>query len=237
MRVITDRDLLLEQIGACGLQERFSAPLADIACLHAFAPGETLIEKGRASDHLYFLTAGKVRFCLDDDFHRRVSYGWAQAGDPIGEMASLWQDKPLLSAQAAEACLCVAIDLTRHRERLLNDNLFLRYLCRALSRSVGALDLRIVSLARLPAASRVAACILQNARDGRFALSLAECAESASVSYRHLIRIMNRFCAGGLLGKRRQRYFIEDREKLAALVEDPEHADALQASGGVPRGC
>lgn len=219
MREIHDPEQLRRLLAAFGLQAYFSMPLADVATLVVFSPQETLIHRGRVSPRLYFLVKGRVRFLIDTFGGARLHFGDAKPGSPIGEVGSLWNRRPQVSAQATQECLCVAIDLAAHRERLLDDKVFLRWLCGRLSERIAALNLSMAGLARAPATVRVAACVLQNAPGGALALSLAECAEQAAVSYRHLIRVMNRLCEAGLLRKRQRRYEVANEKTLTAMAE------------------
>lgn len=220
MRNVESRELLLRELEASGIQSRFQSDLETMACLLEFDAGEFLIRKGVVSQYLYFLVRGKIKFFEVTASAKRVTYGYSRSSGALGEVASLWGRKPRISVQAVEPCVCVAIDLSVYREALFNDNVFLRYLCELLSERVAILDNNIANLMLCPIESRLAAFILQNAKDGVFKVSLTECAEFTATSYRHLIRIMNKFCEQGVLKRASQQFEILDAKTLAALAEE-----------------
>lgn len=220
LRRIEDASALRESIERAGLRECFSGDIAAISCLMEFEPGDFLIREGEPSAYLYFLVEGKIKFHGTSVTGRRVTYGYSLSCGALGEVASLWGRKPRLSVQAVETSRCVAISLICHRETLFEDNRFLRYVCNLLSRRVAHLDTNISNLINYPIEARLAAFILQNAEGDVFRVSLTECAELTSTSYRHLIRIINAFCARGVLRRGRQQFEILDREALSAMAEE-----------------
>ncbi|NLD60537.1 MAG: cyclic nucleotide-binding domain-containing protein [Clostridiales bacterium] len=219
MKQIDDRARLEKYIESSGIQAQFSVDLADMARLLQFSAGEFLIRRGDPSRYLYFLVEGKVKLIETGASGKRILYGYMRSSGALGEVASLWGRKPRLSVQAVEVCLCLAIDLELHREALFSDNRFLRYLCKLLAERVTQLDNNIASLMSCPIESRLAAFILENSEGCEFRISLTECAEFTSTSYRHLIRVMNALCDRGILRRSRQQFEILDREQLTALAE------------------
>ena len=211
MKQIDDRARLEKYIESSGIQAQFSVDLADMARLLQFSAGEFLIRRGDPSRYLYFLVEGKVKLIETGASGKRILYGYMRSSGALGEVASLWGRKPRLSVQA--------VDLELHREALFSDNRFLRYLCKLLAERVTQLDNNIASLMSCPIESRLAAFILENSEGCEFRISLTECAEFTSTSYRHLIRVMNALCDRGILRRSRQQFEILDREQLTALAE------------------
>ncbi len=219
MRIIDSPALLEKHIASCYLQKHFSSPLAGSSVLVSVQPREMLISRGAISRYLFFLVSGRVRFVSDGPSDHRINYGYARIGDPIGEVGSLWNRPPQVSVQAVTESLFVAIDLQAHREELLDDNTFLRYICGKLIDSVTGLNKSILTLCQAPASSRIAACILRNAPEETLSLSLMECAQQTGVSYRHLIRVVNRFCKAGFISKQGKKYTITNRRHLEVIAD------------------
>ncbi len=220
MRIIKDQTLLKHYIEEIGLQEHFSIDVNPLCELLCFDKDDYLIKAGQCSRYLYFLASGKIKFFSMSENGKFIPYGYSKSYRVLGEAASLFGRSPLISLQAVETSYAVAINLSRHRETLLNDNRFLRYICSLLSENVCALDNNIANLLSQSIDSRLAAFILQNAKNGIFECSLAECSELIATSYRHTLRIMNQFCDQGLLIKKRQKYEIRDFQALARIAGD-----------------
>lgn len=219
MQQINTPGMLEKMIDSCGLQQHFTRDLAQFSVLMQTEPKEVVIHRGEVSPYLYFLVKGRVRFALNDAGSRSFSHGYARVGDCIGEVGSLWGKPPQVSVLAVSSCLFVAIELKTYREDLLNDKLFLRFVCARLADSVLKLNQNIIKLSQSSASSRVAACLLCNAKDDQLTISLIECARQTAISYRHLIRIMNRFLQDGVLEKVGRKYRIADRRFLMDLAD------------------
>lgn len=185
-----------------------------ITQLWSFARGETLIHAGKASERLYFLVQGELCFCTTSESGRTIYLGAVRCFSVVGEVSSLWKKNPANDVRAVTGGLVLAIDLNDHRDQLLNDVVFLQYLCSQLSyRLVLQNDKSLAS----SSSKRTAAFLLENCTDGRLRLTLKECAAELCISTRQLIRIMNGFVKDGALRKEKRHYYIENYDLLYSL--------------------
>lgn len=221
MKSINDDQLFKKLLKETRISGIFSLDISEIVELFLFKEGEYLIHQGEYSEYLYFLASGRVKVFSTNLSGNIVPFGYYQRFRVIGEVSLLWGKKPDTSVQAVEKCYCFGINLEKHRHILLNDNSFLRYICKLLCSIVKTLDNNMAVLMFMPLETRLASFILQNTEDGIFQSSLLECSELIATSYRHLLRMMKDFCDRGMLKKEKQKYLVVDEKKLREIASEP----------------
>lgn len=224
MKIIRDRRLINRYVGENDFYSLFDHDISNTVELLYFESGEYLILQGTASRYLLFLVDGSCIFFTIAANGNYISYGTAKSFQVIGEVSSLWDLSPNNAVQAIGPAYCLGIDLYKYRETLLNDNRFLRYICRLLSDRVIYSNRSLASYVGALAENRLAAFILQNSSDSLFEVRLTRCSEAIGISYRHLLRLMDSFCQRKIIRKEKRRYYIISYPKLKQLssyVPDP----------------
>ncbi len=221
MKIISDPSLQEKFYKETGYLDLFESDARSFTLLVSFEKDEFIIQEGRESKYLFFMTSGQVHYYSISNNGRIIPFGAANSFRVFGEVASLWGMSPNVSVQATEKTCCLAIELAKYRETLMNDNRFLRYICHILSERITLLNDNMVSYSSSGAISRLSAFIQQNADErGMLTCSLAVCSEALGVSYRQIIRIMNSLCSRRILKKEKRHYFIIDDNALSELSSD-----------------
>lgn len=205
--------------------ELFDTDVTKICELLSFDTGEFLISLGQPSEYLLFLVKGECLFYTYSESGEHISLGSAASFQIFGEVSSLWNLPPNNVVQAIRPTLCLALDLNKHRETLLNDNRFLRYICRLMSERVIYSNKALTSFVGAKALNRLASFILANEQDGLFNVRLTRCSEAIGVSYRHLLRIMDDLCGREILKKQKRSYKIMNRSRLNRLAAPAKTSD------------
>lgn len=217
MKKNTSPTLRRDYITENGLDQITSLDIFAISELHQFDKKEILIHADQPSRFLYFLVQGETivtREALD----KTVCLNYCQPLSWLGEASSLWQQQPSCSVQALTPCTCIAIDLSAHRDALVNDILFLQNTCQILNFKLNESTYHRSDLAD-PLEMRLAKFILRHSPRDTFSLQLTNCAIILNASYRHLLRILKEYCDQGLLEKQKSRYTIRDRHTLERYAE------------------
>ena len=208
-------EVLKMHLQRCHIQDIFSSDVSGIAELFSFRKGEFLIEAEQTGEYILFLTSGKVRvytYTISEKTHHLNFY--QNIAPVFGEVNVLWGKPAASSVQALSDGTCIGISVVRFREKLLNDNLFLRYICETMAErlnnegSVTNLD---------PVEVRFASFILSNQENSVFSFKLSVCADLLDTSYRHLFRVINRMCEEGILLKEDKGYRIIGEEQLKLI--------------------
>ena len=226
MKKKASAQLINEYIEKYQLQQYMDTKLSDIAELHTFQRDDYLIHAEESSDYLYFLVIGKVT-CFTCTGSERDH----QSVTILGEAASLWGKPPLANVKALCDCVCVAVSLRLHRQTLLNDLRFLQHVCYTLACRMNN-EGQICALVE-PLEMRLAKFILQYSTNDIFAFQLNDCADILNTSYRHLLRVLKKFCSDQILSKTRNGYLITDRKLLMQSAGELSNA---ASSGYIPSG-
>ena len=83
----------------------------------------------------------------------------------------------------------------------LDDNTFLRYISKTIGLPLNQRDDDVIVDRTETAYTKMCALIIQNTQDTMFTLDLQECARTLSISYRQVIRVMNRLLQEKLIKK------------------------------------
>lgn len=216
MEKITHREKLTKYVQNADLQHVLDDEILAVAELVRFKKDEYLIREGVLSDYLYFLVKGEIKVFSYTVSDKVLCKGYFHTAQVLGEAATLWQKPAGSSVQALTECLCISINLIKHRDSLLNSVSFLQYTCKTLSTR---LNHNFCPSLLDPFEIRLADFILQHSPENIFSFSLTECAVILVTSYRHLLRVIKSFCESDILKKRKSDYIILDKDRLFKISQ------------------
>jgi len=220
---INNETLLSKYISQFNLLNIFSQEKPAAFELFQFQKGELLLRSGEISDYFFILVEGQLKvynYSLDGKIiflSRLVPF------QVIGEIASLWGWEATANVEASSEVFCIGIHLNRHRDDLLNDLVFLRFLCQKMSLKTISNNKYFSSTVFDSLDSRLAALLVENASDDKVKPKLSEWAELLCISYRHLLRTLNKFMEKGILAKQGQSYILLDQEMLKVMAHPNSH--------------
>lgn len=216
MKQINKPSLLQEYIRQYHIQDIFSFDISGVVKLFSFQRGEFLLELGVPSEYLYFLTSGNIQIYTYTVSEKMYIKDYYKGSAPVvGEAAVLWGNLPTSTVQALTDGTCVGISVKQYREELLNDNVFLRYVCQTLSERLRSSN-HITPMD--PVEVRFGAFLISNSENGIFSFNLSTCATLLNTSYRHLFRVINKLCDVGILKRVDNGYQILDEAALVQLA-------------------
>lgn len=198
----------------------FDHDVSAITRLFFFPKGSYIISEGVIPDFIFFMVEGECRYLSLASSGSLVTYGGSKGFRVLGEVASLWDSRPTSSVQAVKDSYCLGISLPEHRDMLLNDNCFLRFIARLLAASITRLDNTITAHTSSTVQNRIASFIIQNSVDGVFNSSLVTISEAVGASYRHVLRLMHSLCAQKILRKNKRQFTIINQKALSDLASD-----------------
>lgn len=217
---IKNKELLDKYVNNTGISKLFSQDITNLLELFSLNKGDFLINEGECSDYLYFLVSGKLKVFSHSTSGKIMSLTLFNSFEIVGETCSLWNKPPTASVQASSKAYCIGISM-KYRDLLLNDVIFLRYICQNLGERLSYMNNTTCINLYESLESRLASFILKTEKDGIFSYNLTECAELLCTSYRHLLRIINLFCSTNKLIKNGKCYKIIDRSYLEKISSNP----------------
>lgn len=219
MAKVKNKALLDEYINSTSITKLFSQNISKYLDLFSFKKGDFLINEGECSEYLFFLVSGTIKVFSYSTSGKVMYLSHFNSFEIIGEACSLWQKSPTASVQATSKVYCIGISM-KYRQLLLNDIIFLRYICENLSERLSYMNNTTCTNLYESLESRLASFILRTEKNGVFSYNLTECAELLCASYRHLLRVVNLFCNTNILSKNGKSYTILDRDYLIKIVSN-----------------
>lgn len=199
------------------LEQIFPTHYFDKLQVLQLAAGEAICHQGESLTALSYFAKGKLKIV------RRLFNGKEHILD-IKEKPALIGDIELLTNQPAvssvitlEDTLIIQLPLADIREQLLSDNALLLNLSKGLAQAFYEQNVRSAINLNYTLKERLATHILAIEKDGVFKLELPSLADSFSVSYRHLLRVIDELLETGMIEKHKPHYSIKDRAQLIAL--------------------
>ncbi len=195
METINDPKRLDAYVRQHGIDTLFSGGLPRFF-LFRYAPGELLTTPFSPSKYLQFIVEGAlVLYDMPDEESTVTLQTTYNEVGILGDIELLdAQFTPFFVEAKSEVCT-LALQLEQYREQLLNDPVFLRYLCRnladklngaAVSNRHGSLRQRVIKS-------------LRYAETGTSFSNIGQLARSLNVSPRQLMRVLKDLCDEGVL--------------------------------------
>lgn len=198
----------------------FSKDYSSAFQLLEYQKDEFIIRENSLNNYLFFLVEGSVK-CLSYSMNGKTQFiSYLKPAEIIGIVGSIWGEPAQATIQAMGKCRCLALPLISLRRELMNDNKFLRYLCRQLGNTLYNSN-RYLQVSQCSSTeSKLASLILASAEDDVCRLNLSSCAEFIGTTYRHVLRMLGKFCSDGLLEKDGKAYIIRDSTTLTLYGQD-----------------
>lgn len=195
--------------------------------LYMFNKNDYICREEEQLENMYFLVDGKAKVSKHLENGKSLLISFYMPLTIIGDVEFIRNDVTDCSVQAIEDTYCIGINFNIVRKKLTRDSKFLLKICEYLSDKLtnGSNNSSINLL--YPLENRLASYIVAfiDTHDNKikkftFKESYSEISELLGTSYRHLNRILNKFCLEGILKKCDREYVIEDFEKLLCLAGD-----------------
>jgi len=222
MKEIRNEKMKQDLIENAGYKERFTFDPVPQTRLFRFNAGDYIVREGKPPAYLFYLAKGRSKLYTTLANGRVSLIDFLDSPCFIGEMELVDESHRPRDVQAIEECWCLALPMKQFRSQLLNDVVFLRYLCVAFSRKNYR---NIVSSSQnqsFPLANRLATFILLTQNEGVYCEKHTQAAEYMGVSYRHLLYVIAQFTRDGILTKEKSGYVVSDRKALVALALEME---------------
>ena len=195
----------------------FSFDISPYCTIKEFETDEFIIQEGECPDYLYYLLEGRAKLYLTQENGKISLINFLEAPCFIGEMELLNETRLPQGVKAISLCKCYRIDVSKCRERMLQDTKFLRYLCNFLSEKATQNTSNYMKNQSYPLKVRLAEFILKMSANGYYREPHTEVAEFLGVTYRHLLYVLAEFVKEGILQKTKYGYWVAEEEKLKEI--------------------
>lgn len=220
MMIIEDKNLRDKHISKYEIDRIFSQDIRDEMKLLLFKKNEFLCKEGEPLEYMMFLTEGKAKSYISLENGKNLLICFYEDFQVMGDVELLSAEKASGSMQAVEDSYCIGIPMSYINPGLMDDSRFLRFICKSLGNKLHRNSHNSSINLLYPLESRLAGYILKTSEKTdriNFEGNLTEIAELLATSYRHLLRVLDKFCEMKYLKKDRGIYEVTDYENLKKL--------------------
>lgn len=193
--------------------------------LYQLAKAEVLCSPGDPMDQLFLLVAGKLKISKTLANGRHLLLRFNEALSLLGEVEFINQCPAVTHVQAVTECRIIGIGVVWLQDEYKDNSAFLQFLLTNVSRKLyttsnatsinmlTTVDVRFASYLVSTCTADHASVLSQEIRAAR----LTDIAELLGTSYRHLNRVIQRFCAEHMIERRAGRLVVKDFARLQQL--------------------
>jgi len=187
----------------------------------SFSKGEIFIKEGEPLSYLYFARMGKAKVSLLMESGKQLLPCYYISKGIIGDIEFMTEQKEAFSSmQALTDFVCIAIPIPQN-EALLKENIaFMNLIGKGLAQKLMQSNTNSAINLLHSLEERLCAYIVQASYQGIFCEKLTDVATWLGTSYRHLLRILEKLCAEGILEKQKGMYLILDEQALTQRASE-----------------
>jgi CRP-like cAMP-binding protein len=226
MKEIPDRDQLNHYLHAHQIESIFNEPIIPHLSLYSFEQGELICSQGEASQVLYVLVKGKVKIYTTSPDGKTLILCFKSPLEVIGDIEYI-RDLDIINTVEAVSPVCMIGVHYRWLKKYGGDySPLLNFLLEIITQKFYIKSTFLNFNLMYPVEARLASYLLSVSFDesdsqfkGHLSTSgLTDAANLIGTSYRHLNRVIHRFCAEGLVERSKGSILVKDREGLCALA-------------------
>ncbi|MBS5522982.1 MAG: cyclic nucleotide-binding domain-containing protein [Clostridiales bacterium] len=184
------------------------------------------IDHNAYNNYLFFMVEGRFKVYSNLSNGKKLLLYFSRKFEIMGDLEFLRIKNHNVTTEAIEHTVCLALDISQIRDRLLKDTVFLKTLLYQVGEKLAKSSSNIAINMLYPVENRLSSYIRYMAQDNGtntgkyFEANLTETAEVLGTSYRQLQRVLKALCAQNILQKNKGRYEIVDEERLNILSGD-----------------
>lgn len=183
------------------------------------------IDHSAYNNYLFFMVEGRFKVYSNLSNGKKLLLYFSRNFEIMGDLEFLKIENHYVTTEAIEPTVCLVLDISKIREQLLADTVFLKTLLYQIGEKLAKSSSNIAINMLYPVENRLSSYIrymaLENGTGHRyFETNLTETAEVLGTSYRQLQRVLKSLCMQKILMKNKGRYEILDEEQLNILSGD-----------------
>nr|EEK67690.1 catabolite protein activator [Bacillus wiedmannii] len=228
MRMENRSDLIIHYLKTNKMIEIFSEIDTAYFQINHFEKGKFICNIDDAMDRLYFVVKGKVKVYTITPEGKKLILRFINPLAVVGDIELIQNSKAHNVVEACSDVIAISISHAVIRNKLLHDPIFMNFLLENIANTL-KISTRFTALNLLyPVEVRVASYLLSISTDSNGnmykkdldATSISSIADFIGVSYRHVIRVLQKFYKEKLIEKRNGVIVIKDFFKMKEVAKD-----------------
>jgi CRP-like cAMP-binding protein len=226
MKEIQDREQLQSYLNTHQIESIFNEALIPYLSLYSFEQGELICSQGDPAQFLYVLVKGKIKIYNTSAAGRTLVISFKTPLEVIGDIEFI-QGTDILNTVEAVSSVCMIGVHHRWLKKYGSDySPLLKFLLEIITKKFFIKSNSMSLNLMYPVEVRLASYILSVSFDesdslfrGKLSTSrLTDAANLIGTSYRHLNRVIQKFCTEGLVERSKEFILVKDKEGLKALA-------------------
>ncbi|TVX93540.1 Crp/Fnr family transcriptional regulator [Paenibacillus agilis] len=228
MQEAKDREQLEHYLQAYQLKAIFNESLLPHLSLFHFKQGESICTQGESSHYLYILVKGKIKVYTTSAEGKALILSFKTPLEVIGDIEYLRNIDFINTVEAVSPVSMIAIHHRWLRKYGQDYAPLLNFLLDIITKKFCVKSNSMSFNLMYPVEVRLASYLLSISSDesgylfnGQLGtISLKDAANLVGTSYRHLNRVIQQFCAEGLVERNKGGILIKNRDGLRALASE-----------------
>ncbi|SCA99381.1 Catabolite activator [Bacillus mycoides] len=221
-------DLIIQYLKAYNILEIFSGISTDNFQVNHFEKGKLICDKDDEIHRLYFVIKGKVKVYTITPEGKKLILRFINPLAIVGDIELIQNSKAHNVVEACSDVVAISISNTVIRNKLLHDPIFMKFLLENIANTL-KISTRFTALNLLyPVEVRVASYLLSISTDSNGNMykedldstSVSSIADFIGVSYRHVIRVLQKFYSEKLIKKKNRVIVIKDFSRMKEVAKD-----------------
>ena len=201
-------------------QKYFSMDIKDKTHLFLAKANEHIFEEGESAQWLLYMTSGRAKLRSTSANGKTTLLDFPKAPWFLGEIELFGTRTSTLEVKCLEDSYILGISTEEYGDMLLNDNQFLRNMCRCIAQKETQRVADLMNQQGFPLKNRLADFILRCSVQGQYKERNVDAAEYLGVSYRHLQEVMSELIEQHMITKHQRVYTICNRNALEKLTSE-----------------
>lgn len=223
MREINDREQLNQYLQAYKIESIFNDQILPHLSLYSFDEGELICRQGDPSKYLFVLVRGKVKIYTTSAEGKTLILSFKTPLELIGDIEYV-QDIEIINTVEAISSVCMIGIQYRWLRKYGKDYApLLQFLLEIITKKFHVKSNSMSFNLMYPVEVRLASYLSSVSFDesdslfkGQLNINIKDAANLIGTSYRHLNRVIQQFCAEGLVERIDGYIIVKDREGLSA---------------------
>ncbi|OOR65317.1 Crp/Fnr family transcriptional regulator [Bacillus mycoides] len=221
-------DLIIQYLKAYNILEIFSGISTDNFQVNHFEKGKLNCDKDDEIHRLYFVIKGKVKVYTITPEGKKLILRFINPLAIVGDIELIQNSKAHNVVEACSDVVAISISNTVIRNKLLHDPIFMKFLLENIANTL-KISTRFTALNLLyPVEVRVASYLLSISTDSNGNMykedldstSVSSITDFIGVSYRHVIRVLQKFYSEKLIEKNNGVIVIKDFFRMKEVAKD-----------------
>lgn len=226
MKEKQDSDKIDRYLQALQLEAVFNDSIKPYLSLYRFEQGEPICTQGEPSQYLYVLVKGKIKIYTTSAEGRTLVISFKTPLEVIGDIEYIRSIDIINTVEAVSAVTMIGVPYRELKKHSSEHAPFLQFLLEIITQKFFIKSHSMSFNLMHPVEVRLASYLLSVSFDETDAMfkghlrasGLKDAANLIGTSYRHINRVLQKFCAEGLIERNRELIIVKDRNGLSMLA-------------------